>query len=733
MHAERSISARRPRHAACVTPVRCVVLVAMLLVGPSACVFQPGGIAGSGSPELERVRIGFGFGAATPPQARLAEVTLASISASVRGGAPFTTELILSSFDRALRAALASEGWADVLGDGTLDWYEPGLDFGDGNQLHVAFEIARERGFVRVLLEVEQPSGDSVRAAVWGGSSSEPAFQTRDLPVAGFGGVRLEVGALFEHFQDLVLARLEFRGRDGKRLAVYRCFPAHEPEWTAYSFQTPQDVDAQEVAFEALLARFEVDDRWFFANPDEDLARLYQQIAIVRADKTPAERIDRLLEILREAGEEEFLTSLTAVRFPDGPVLTVARQAFHRPMIRVEIGPDPVRLAYLFPGTLAVAYDSGPVARRFLERARQDESFNFGSFLPDLWRGESEELFVDVFRVNRAKALAAGGAALDDQRLFDRTVHDLAAIGTSWEAGTVRIGGKPFEIRITTDDIETLWRGLDRTAGTTQTVPRGARPPASAPNATSWRLERYQEGGLTFYRDGSLVYYEVQADDAERGGLDGVRRKLRSRLPGRYDYPLAFSGFRDDHLAPGLLLVVPEAQEIRVIGSPRLRALVDAACQAERYDYPELVYALVWNESRAGIDNFFRFEEGRLDAIARLRADLGGAERQRFEALFGRFGALLAGSYGPGHVLYETAWAMGFRGSPGELADPAVNLRYVARYLALNGVDRNTSIERISRIYNGPGHARNGYALRLERNLARAARAYAADQSAAGG
>ncbi|MFN7951997.1 MAG: hypothetical protein U0610_09745 [bacterium] len=708
--------------------------MAASLLGASGCVFQPGQIAGRGAPDLERVRLSFGWGEASPAQVKLAEDTHALLAEAVRAGTPLTSEAILASFDRALRGALADERWAGVLGDGSIDWYEAGLDLGDGNRLHASFDVARERGFVRVLTEIEQPSGSSVRAAVWGGGGAEPVFKTRDLPVAGFGGVRLEVGAAFENFQDLVLARLAFPGRDGKRLGVYRCFPAHQPEWTAYSFQTPQDLDEQEAALEALLARFAVDDRWFFSNPDEDLARLYQQISLVRADKSPTERVDRLLEILRVAGEEEFLASLASVRFPDGPVLTVTRQQFHRPMIRVEVGEDPVRLTYLFPGALGVAYDSGPIPRRFLERARQDESFNFGTFLPDLWRGENEELFVDVYRMNRARALAAGGGAVDEQRLFERTVRDLAGIGTSWEAETVRIGGKQFEIRITESDIEALWSGLDRAGGAAQTLPRGARAAMPAPGAASWRLERYQEGGLTFYRDGSLVYYEVEPDDAgSDGGLDAVRRKLRTRLPGRYDYPLAFSGFRDEHLAPGLLLVIPEPQEIRVIGSARLRALVDAACREESYDYPELVYALVWNESRAGIDNFFRFEEGRLDAVARMRSELRGPERERFEALFGRFGALLAGSYGPGHVLYETAWAMGFRGSPGELADPAVNLRYVARYLAVNGIDRSASIERVSRIYNGPAHARNGYSLRLERNLARAARAYATAQSASGG
>ncbi|MBK7973439.1 MAG: hypothetical protein IPK07_09225 [Deltaproteobacteria bacterium] len=709
--------------------------LALLLAGLQACVTEPQTrTLRSSTGEPGRVSIGFGFGGGSAAQKALAYQAHDELTAALARGEPLAAETILASFDRALRAALASERWLGVLGDLHIDWYDQSLDLFDGDRLHAEVSVSLEGGFVAVLRKVQRPGLRTVEASVWGGGGDEPAFATRELPVAGFGGTRLTVGEEFEHLQDLTLARLVFDAADGRRQTVFRCFPKREPRWTAYSFQTPQDVEAQDAAREALLARLDVSDAWVFADPDEDLARVYQQIAVVRADKTPAERVDRLIEIMRRAGEEEFLASLTTVVFPDGPVLRVRREELKQPMIRVAIGEDPFRLTYLFPGTLAVAYDSGPVARRWIDRAARDESFNFGTFLPDLWRGANEDLFIDVYRLERAKALAVGTQP-SEKVLFDRTVRALAVIGAAWESETVRIGGAEFSIQITDRDIQALWAGIGKAGEGTQALPPGVSRVAPPSGVSSWKLERFSEGGLTFFHDGSLVYYEVQPGDVGDGGLDIIRRRLRTHIPGRYDHPIAFSGFRDDHLVAGLLVVVPDSPDLRVIGSARLRALVDAACAAEGFDYPELVFALVWNESRAGLDNFFRFEEGRLDAVTRLRDGLDGSDGQRFDDLYGRFGALLAGSYGPGHVLFETAWAMGFRGSPGELADPATNLRYVARYLRINGVDRSTSLERISRIYNGPGYARNDYHLRLRQNLARAERAYAepvADQSDAG-
>ncbi len=710
---------KRSAHAA---PLGFALLVVAALAG---CVTEPQtrtlrGAAG----EPGRVSIGFGFGGGNAAQKALAYQAHDELAAALARGEPLAAETILASFERALRAALASERWLDVLGELTIDWYDEGLDLFDGDKLHAEVNVTLEGGFVAVLRKVERPGQRTVEATVWGGGGDEPAFATQPLAVSSFGGTHLTVGAEFDHLQDLTVARLVFTAAGGRQLTVFRCFPRREPRWTAYSFQTPQDVDAQDAAREALLARLAVSDAWMFSDPDEDLARVYQQIAVVRADKSPTERVDRLVEILRRAGEEEFLASLTSVTFPDGAALRVRREELKRPMIRVEIGEDPFRITYLFPGTLAVAYDSGPVARRWIERAARDESFNFGTFLPDLWRGANEELFIDVYRLERAKALAAG-IAPGERVLFDRTVRALAGIGAAWESETVRIGGSEFAIQITDRDIEGLWARLGAAGEGMQPLPPTVPRLAPPSGVSSWRLERFTEGGLTFYRDGSLTYYEVQPGDVGERGLDAIRRRLRTHLPGRYDFPLAFSGFQDEHLVAGLLIVVPGSPDLRVIGSARLRAMVSAACAAEAFGYPELVFALVWNESRAGIDNFFRFEEGRLDAVTQLRDGLDGSDGQRFDDLFGRFGALLAGSYGPGHVLFETAWAMGFRGSPGELADPATNLRYVARYLRLNGIDRSTPLERVSRIYNGPGYARNDYHLRLRQNLARAERAYA--------
>ncbi len=695
---------------------------AIWILGAGCATLGRSAGGGSGAEELASIQIGFGWFGGSPEKERLAADFHATLAAAVARGGSLDVEAVVAAFRDAVRTSLTAGRVAGVLGSGSIDWYEGAFDWGDGNRLHVSFELDDLRGFPGLLLRITRPAGHSLRAWVFGADAGNALFETRDLPVESFHGASLDVNDMFDHFQGLTTARLRFQGAGGHAMGVYRCFPAREPGWTAFSFQTPQDLDAQSTALDDLVKRFDVHDHWIFSSPDRDLAGLYQQVSIVRAGQGPFERVARVLEILREGGEEEFLTAIATARFPDGPVLRVERQELAAPIVRVELGEDPVRLMYLQHGTLDVAYDSGSVPRRAVERADQGESFNFGSWLPDLWRGANEELFIAVFRMNRARAIASG-ETLADKALFDRTVHDLTRIGVYFDPQPVRIAGVEYQIQITEHDVASLWAELGKAGAAGPAVPRGAvvQPPTAG---LSWNLECYQAAGMTFYRDAQFVYYEVQADDARGGGLDGIRRKLRAAFPGRYEYPLAFNGFRDDHLAPGLLLVVPEPPAARFIDSNRLRTMVDAACRAEGFGYPELVFALVWNESRAGLDNFFRFEESRLDAVSRLRERQSGADREAFDRVYGRFGALLAGSYGPGHVLYETAWALGFRGSPGELAFPERNLALMARYLRGAGIDRSTSIETVSRVYNGPGYAQNGYHLRLRQNLANAERVY---------
>ena len=686
-------------------------LGALLAVGCPPARPAPA-LDGSGS---LRIEVSLGWGADEAVEREFEAAILSALG--VRADA----DRILAAFDRTVRAWSEADRIPTIEGRGEIDWYESGRDLFDGNLLHVDFELEESDGYLTQLLEIERPGRRSVRGRAFPAGGSEPVFESRELPVPSFSGVEIVVGGLFDHFQRIDTVRLFLPGPDGDERAVYRCFPTDDPEWTVFSFQIPQPIAAQEKALDALLEGAEVDDHWIFGDPGDDLLALHHQIGIVRADHSAFERVERLLEVLRKAGEAEVLAAIESIRFPDGPVLEVREEEYRAPVLRVSLQHGPLSIWYLEPRTLETLYTSGPIDRRQLERALRADDFNFGTWLPDLWRGEEENLFVEIFGIRRAAALARG-ATVADRALFDATVRDLAAIGAYFDQTAVQINASPYVVHLTDEEISRVLAEL-RAAGREgqEAVPFDRS--SITGRDLRWDVDRIEEKGMRFLVDEPFHYYEIRAQDVGRG-LAGVLANLRRSFPGRYDHDIRFSGFRDEHLQEGMLLVLPRPARERVLGTARLKELVLEACEAEGYDWPELVYAIVWNESRAGRDNFFRFEPGRLRAIAKLRKGLRGEARKRFDAIQGRFGYLLAGSYGPGHVLYENAWALGFRGTPGEFARPETNLRYVVRFLKRHDLVRGTSLARVSRVYNGPAYKRNRYHHKLEQNLAKADRVF---------
>jgi len=428
--------------------------------------------------------------------------------------------------------------------------------------------------------------------------------------------------------------------------------------------------------------------------------------------------VERFFEILMDSEEEEFLRDLKRIVFPGGIRVEVDEQEYSRPLIRLHFEGNQRRLVFLKPQTLERVYDSGWVSSRMVARA-EEASFNFGTWLPDLWHAQNEKLFMEVFAINKAKARIAGKGTRD-RSVFDHTIRDMKRIGAYFEEQKVRIDSVVFQLKIDEADISSFLAKLDQEMpGEAQALIR----PEEAPKhrQTEWHLTRFTEKGMTFIRDADFVYYVVEESDLNTGEpLSAIREKLRSRFPHTYTYKLVFSGFQDKHLHAGMLLPIPRHPDKRKLSNQELKRVVLDACSANDYDYPELVFAIVWNECRAGRDNFFRFEPNRLDKVLELSERLSGAERQRFEEIYGKFSYLLAGSWGPGHILYENAWRLGFRGSPGELAQPHRNIPLIVQFLKANGIDRNSSLSEISRTYNGPLYSRYNYDSRLKKNLQRA-------------
>ncbi len=640
-------------------------------------------------------------------------------------GAPLTitNAAFIAAFESAV-SSYAKEGVLDRLTrSGTIDLHSGFWDFGEGNRIHAEFSFRDEDPYLVRCLLIRRPNGSSAKVAVSRLDDGVEVYDTSEFALGSINGFRVRVNKMFAHLDQLHTVQVIFEAPGGKEKTRYRCFLAREPSKTAFLRIYPLPVENIEAELDETRKKIETSDRRLITSLREDVARLYYEIGLYKPKLSERARVERFFRILKEAGEKRFIEDLKQIRFPNGLVARVDEQRTSVSLLRLTLEGKDHRLMFLRPENLETVYDSAWVDGQNLRRAQRDR-FNFGSWLPDLWHGSNEQLFMSVYAINKAKATASG-KRLNTRQIFDRTLTDMKRVGAYFEEQKVRINSVAFRLKIDEADVSRLLAKLD------EELPDQAQeldlPADASPlhRTMDWKLVRVEENGMTFIKDADLLYYRVEKADVSSGRpLEAVRDKLRSRFPGVYDYSLVFSGFRREHVFPGMLIPVPRAPEDRQISSLYLKELILDACRSLDYDYPELIYALVWNECHAGLDNFFRFEARRVDKVLDLKARLTGDEKKRFEELFGRFSVLLAGSWGPGHILYETAWALGFRGSPGELAKPENNIRLMVQYLKARNIDRDSSIKEISYAYNGPRYAANQYHKRLKKNLERALEAF---------
>ncbi|MBI4774630.1 MAG: hypothetical protein HY788_10705 [Deltaproteobacteria bacterium] len=629
-----------------------------------------------------------------------------------------TNPAFIEAFDQAISDFVA-EGLLDrITRSGDIDLRSAFWDLGEGNRLHAEFRFEEQEDYLSRILLIHRPDKDSAKVKVTHLEKGYIAYEPPEFTIGSFKKFRVLINDMFSYLNELETIRVQFTAPDGSAQTRYRCFSSENPKEAVFyrSYALPvRQIDAD---LKKLDNSIQVSDRTVFRSLARDVRRLYYEVGLFKPEASERDRVARFFEILADSKEEEFLRGLKRVGFPGGIRAEVDEQEYSRTLIRLHFDGSQRRLVFLTPQTLDRVYDSGWVDAGMVARA-EEASFNFGTWLPDLWHARNEKLFMEVFAINKAKARIADGKT-GDRPVFDHTIRDMKRIGAYFQEQKVRIDSVVFQLKIDEADISTFLAKLDKESPEeVQALVQPEQPPKH--RQTEWQLTRFTEKGMTFIRDADFVYYVVEESDLKtKEPLNVIREKLRSRFPQTYTYKLVFSGFQDKHIQAGMLLPIPSHPDKRKLSNQELKGMILEACSAHDYDYPELVFAIVWNECRAGRDNFFRFEPNRLDKVMELSERLSGSERQRFEEIYGKFSYLLAGSWGPGHILYENAWRLGFRGSPGELALPHLNIPLIVKFLKANGIDRNSSLSEISRTYNGPLYARNNYDSRLKKNLERA-------------
>ena len=86
-----------------------------------------------------------------------------------------------------------------------------------------------------------------------------------------------------------------------------------------------------------------------------------------------------------------------------------------------------------------------------------------------------------------------------------------------------------------------------------------------------------------------------------------------------------------------------------------------------------------------------------------------------YKNMLTKYGNLLGCSYGPAHVMYRTAFELGFRGTPIELAKPEVSLEYAAKRLLKYCGDSLHNPVAIARAYNGDPHYAKKFSAHLQK------------------
>jgi len=712
---------------------RCVWLMTACLLFLSPCAGPPKQPMGEPDyrklldADIENLEVRFGWWKDRERERRFAEDFKTLLTKTIldhhrnRGGSlTITNAAFFEAFDTAIVDVL-QEGRIDHLTrSGAVDLSSGFWNWRQGNRLHARFTLEEQEDYLSVSLLVRRPDASGARVTVRRIEDGYKVYESREFPIGSFKKFRVRINGMLSYTKHLETVQVFFTAPDEVVKTIYRCFHRDRPQQTVFYREYPLSVEKLDADFKQTEGRVSVTDRDFLRNYGNDIRRLYYEIGLLKPKSSPAERVDALVRILIDAREQTVLSKLKRMDFPTGIEVRVEERTYTAPLMHLEIRGPAHRLILVSPRSMEVVYDSGRVGAGPMSRAQQDR-FNFGSRLPDLWRNQNQRLFISVFALNKAKAYQRGEPDPSDDVVFKQTLEDMKRAGNYFSRQRVRINSVSYVLMMDESDITGFLARLEESPGEELQAVLPPVPEVPLHRQTQWNLTRVQEKELTFIRDHDLVYYVVEKSDcAGADPLDAIRRRLRTAFPDAYTYSLVFSGFRNEHIQPGMLLPIPRPEDERRISDRELKDMVTAACADSGYDYPELVFAIVWNECRAGRDNFFRFEPGRLDKVKRLADHMSPEDRLRYEEVYGRFSYLLAGSWGPGHILYENAWRLGFRGSPGELALPEVNIPLIVAYLKTNGIGRTSTLDHISRIYNGPGYARNGYHTRLRKNLLRA-------------
>lgn len=102
----------------------------------------------------------------------------------------------------------------------------------------------------------------------------------------------------------------------------------------------------------------------------------------------------------------------------------------------------------------------------------------------------------------------------------------------------------------------------------------------------------------------------------------------------------------------------------------------------------KLLWAICGAESSFGENSKYRIEKSYMP---------GG--RYHNAILYEKYGENAAASCGAWQVMFPVAWELGFRGSPGELAEPENNLKIAIKYLNIRARGAQT-VEQFADAYN---------------------------------
>jgi len=162
----------------------------------------------------------------------------------------------------------------------------------------------------------------------------------------------------------------------------------------------------------------------------------------------------------------------------------------------------------------------------------------------------------------------------------------------------------------------------------------------------------------------------------------------------------------------GWWLYLPSDKEKEKISDTTLIQYAKRASAKVDHKVPwQILAAIVRTETEGTNLNFRQEFHQPIDDVRFLGNDQESI--RVYKTMLAKYGNLLGCSYGPAHVMYRTAFELGFRGTPMELAKPEVSLEYAAKRLLKYCGDSLHNPVAVARAYNGDPH----YAKKFISNL----------------